>query len=679
MRRCHGQVATALNLFIGLFIVGALAIFAFEMSRIMLAREQLKACVDIAALAGEATLLSSTQSFSTAQLNAKQTALNMFRRNSILGTPMTSVTEVSSPTSLTPSSGDAKVFFEFIDPVTSAVGGPNSNVLRVTGAYSYQIFGGSVYGMGDTVYTVAVGTKATLPALDMYVLMDLSASMDDQTPVTWMLRKWDPAGNGGVGAPTYSIPVTTPPSSGLIFSQSCPNILGSPQNSLPPQHLEASQSNYAVPCEKCFSEIENVLTPTNTKFLRGVTETNVPGDAPPADGGLGPGGLTVCPPQTVPEYQTSYKFRRKEIDKYDPLKLISDSQKSLLKSSTAKVLKHNFPQPTMLDSPAIAGGPPQNYPACTFTHLVVNIDGNNLFSGTSVFGYSFPGAGSLVEASVGNLESPAAANTAKLDLAALGVAPSPGYRDAYRIAAASKIEPLYSVQKAVDGFLTKVRYTADPHFGFVAFSTIAGQNPGDTFTDYNVSWAYPQGGMANYPLPGIQVDPGNDNFAAVQSVINVPTAVGPSTSLMCVQGGTNVAQAMSSCLLRLDPNSASATTRDGAARAVVLVTDGVPSYDLAGTGYPPAANGPALTDARSQAAAAKAAGIPVFVVVVSQNPALDPELDAIYSDTTAGGIAYDSGNGAKYYRVPWTNPTQTKRDLDAVFGNITRQLVSLVR
>jgi len=683
VRDDQGQVATALNLFIGLLIVGALAVFAFELSRILLAREQLKSCVDIAALAGEATLLSSTQSFATAQSNAKQTALNMFRRNSILGEPMTAVSEVASPTMLSPSSGQAQIYFEFVDPVSGVIGGANSNVLRVTGAYSYQIFGGSVYGLGNTVYTVAVATKASLPALDMYVLMDISASMDDQTPVTWVLRKWDPTGNGGVGSPTYTIPTVTPPAQGTIFSGGCPSLTGHPANGLEPQHLDTSQAAYAVPCEKCFSEILNVTTPTDTDTLRGLSDNAAPGDAPIASGGVTPGGLTTPAPSTPTGHPMSFKFRRKTIDNYDPLsdptRLIAKQKSS---ASKAKVLKAVKPDRLMWDAPAAASGG-ATYPECTFTHMVVNIDGNPAYGGQTVMGYSYPGIGALVEASVGNLESAGAAATAWLDLGALGVTPSAGYRDAYRIQAASKIEPLYSVEQAVDGFLTKVRYTTDPHFGFVAFSNYAGNAPGETFADYRVSWAYPQGGTANYPLPGIHIDPtvGNDNYNAIRSTITLPTVVGPTTSLMAVGGGTNTGQALLHALNRLDPNSgAGPLTRNGAARAVVLVTDGVPTYDLTGAGYPPPpANGPAETDARAQAAAAKAAGIPIFVVGLTQDASLVPDMDAIYSDTNPGGIAYDSGNGAKYYKVSWTNPTQTKQDLDAVFGNIARQLVNLVR
>lgn len=686
IRGRQGQVATALNLFIGLLIIGALAIFSFELSRILLAREQLKSCVDIAALAGEATLLSSTQSFATAQSNAKATALNMFKRNSILGVPMTGVSEVSSPTLLSPGSGAAQVYFEFVDPVSGAIGGANSNVLRVTGAYSYQIFGGSVYGMGNTVYTVAVATKASLPALDMYVLLDISSSMDDQTPVTWVLRKWDPSGNGGVGSPTYSIPVVTPPAEGTIFAGGCPSLTGHPANGLEPQHLDTSQAGYAVPCHKCFSEIRNVLTPTDTDTLRGLSDAAPPGDAPIAAGGVTPAGLTTPAPSTPQGHPMAYKFRRKTIDTYDPL---SDPSRLIAKGNKPNTTTKQKVETTeesdrlIWDSPAAAQGAPATYPPCTFTHMVVNIDGKTAFSGANVFGYSFPGIGSLVEASVGNLESMGAANTAHLDLGALGVGPNAGYRDAYRIAAASKIEPLYSVEQAVDGFLTKVRYTTDPHFGFVAFSNYAGNSPTDTYADYKVSWAYPQGGTANYPLPGIHIDPtvGADNYNNIRSTITLPTVVGPTNSLMAVDGGTNTGQALLHSLNKLDPNSGSGPqTRQGAARAVVLITDGVPTYDLTGAGYPPPpANGPAEADARAQAATAKAAGIPIFVVALSQDPALDPDFDAIYSDTNPGGIAYDSGNGAKYYKVAWSNPTQTKQELDAVLGNIARQLVNLVR
>lgn len=685
IRECRGQVATALNLFIGLLIVGALAIFSFELSRILLAREQLKSCVDIAALAGEATLLSSTEpDHVLAQNNAKLTALNMFRRNAILGAPMTSVVEATSPTDLTPAGGGlAKVYFEFVDPVSGALGQSTSNVLRVTGAYSYQIFGGSVYGMGNTVYTVAVATKASLPALDMYVLLDISSSMDDQTPVTYVLRKWDPAGNGGVGAPTYSIPVVAPPGTGTIFATGCPSQTGHPVNGLEPQHLDNTQAAYAVPCHKCFSEIENVNTPTNTLSLRGVFDYRAPGDAPVGDGGAG--GLGAPPPSTPGGHPMAFKFKRKSIDQYDPL---SDPTRLLAKEKPSSIAGKVAPKSDnsdrmIWDSPAVAAVP-ATYPECTFTHLVVNIDGNPAFGGHTAFGYTFPGIGALTEASVGNLETAATVSGAKVDLAAIGVpAPNAGYQDVYRIEAAKRIEPLYSVEQSVNGFLTKVRYTTDPHFGFVAFSNYAGNTPTDTYADYKVSWAYPQGGIANYPLPGIHIDPnpGVDNYNTIINTMAIPTAVGPTNTLLVADGGCNTGQALLHSLNRLDPNSgAGPLTREGAARAVVLVTDGVPTYDLTGAGYPPPpANGPAESDARAQAAKAKAAGIPIFVVALTQDASLNPDLDAIYSDTNAGGIAYDSGNGAKYYRVAWSNPTTTKRDLDSVFGNIARQLVNLVR
>ncbi len=681
IRGRKGQVATALNLFIGLLLVGCLALMSYEMARILLAREQLKSCVDITALAGEGSLLSSTQSYSLAQSTAKQTGLNMFKRNAILGNLMTNVTEVPSPTNLSPSAGEAQVYFEFVDPVSGTVGGPNSNVLRVTGAYSYRLFGGELYGFGNSVYTVAVATKASLPALDMYVLLDISGSMDDQTPVTWVLKKWDPAGNGGVGAPTYSIPPPPARQPGAIADVSCTAPTGSGTNGLEPQALDQTQTDPEYNCEACFSEVISVNNPTaGTDDLRGVIEPDGgPGLATPGDSTAANGGVPTGPPLSTPGVSagasaSTYIFEPHSPDKYDPL-FPPHKQPGEHRVLTAQVKRDN----QVWDAPASAAG--ETYDDCTITHLVVNIDGNSTYTNRSIFTFDFPNYPTLVEASLKNLESAAAVANAKLDLSLLGgVTPAAGYKDAYRIAAAGNIEPLFSVESAISNFLNKVRFSTDPHFGFIAFSDTAGNAPNDTFTDFRVSWAYPQGGSATYPLPGIHVDPVLNNHALIDSTITVPTVMGSSTSLIAVDGSSCTARALRNTLDRLDPIRGSATTRSGAARAIVLVTDSTPSVDLAGVKYSgPPANLPALTEAQTEAAAAKAAGIPIYVVAISQNDQMAPLLDDNYSDTAPGGIAYESGNGAKYYRVNWVSKSQCQSDLNAVFGNIARQLVNLVK
>lgn len=675
-------MAMALFLFIGLMIIGVLAVFCYETSRILLVRDQLKTCADIAALSGETTLLSSTQNFSTAQNTAKNTALNMFRRNSILGIPMTGVTAAATPSSLSPPSGQAQVCFEFIDPVSGTVGGPNSNILRVTSAYSYQLFGGNFMGIGNSVYTVAVTTKAALPSLDIYLLLDLSSSMDDQTPVSTVLRKWDPSVAPN-GKPRYFIPGTAPAATGNLDNVFCRELMGNPINALPPQHLDTSQAPFGVPCNKCFSEVRNASNPTaQTSPLRGLSDDHPPGDTPPP-GGVGPMGLTAGP-AVGGGYAGVYSFAPKKGDEIDPL--FEDKGDPYVNVATmhaaAEPHKKAF-WPVNQSAEAQVGAGPASYPQCTFTHMVVNIDGNNNFGGYSAFGFNFPSTASLVEASIGNLESSGAANNACLDLPNIGgITPRSGYQDAYRISACSRIEPLSSIVSSTTKFLTKIRYSTDPHYGLVTFSTEAGNSPGDTMQDWNVSWAFPMGGAARFPIPGIHVSPGADNFNTTINTITPPSGIGGgSNNLMVSMGGANIAQALSNALDHLDPNGPSATTRPGATRAIVLVTDGLPTVDLARNRYatPPPTNNPAQADARSQAARAKAAGIPIYVLALSQDASMNSHMDAIYNDSSSGGIAYESGQGAKYYLVNWSGVAGTRQRLDATFGNIARQLVNLVK
>src|SRR5271163_1650800 len=84
-RKAVGQVALSLNLFLTIFVVGSLGLVTFEMSRILLAREQLQQCLELAALGGGSTMASSSLTGDAAQANATQAALSILRKNSILG------------------------------------------------------------------------------------------------------------------------------------------------------------------------------------------------------------------------------------------------------------------------------------------------------------------------------------------------------------------------------------------------------------------------------------------------------------------------------------------------------------------------------------------------------------------------------------------------------------------
>src|SRR5579885_1331440 len=282
MRRSYGQVALTLNLLIAVFVVGSLGFVAFEISCILLARDQLKHDLEFAALAGGATMASTSLNGPAAQQEASNVATNVLKMNSILGQSLTNnVVVVASPTQLTPNAQQVCVFYEFDDPISHQPS-PNGNVLHVYGAYTYQLFSGGFGTIGVKVCTVQAEATAGLPAMDLAIVYSNDGAMDDQTPATMVRRYWDPT----VPAIAYYIPNPGGnPQSGTISSLTCPNPFGSPVNGLPPLNLDAAGDPTQSNCIKEFSE-----TGPNGKTvpLRGVTDTgSPPGDAPNGSGGIG--------------------------------------------------------------------------------------------------------------------------------------------------------------------------------------------------------------------------------------------------------------------------------------------------------------------------------------------------------------------------------------------------------
>jgi hypothetical protein len=172
LRKQSGAIALALNVFIAIFVVGSLGIVSYEMSRIILAREQLTHCLQLAALGGGAEMASSSTTGTTAQANAVTMATFILQKNSILGQSLTNdVTTVSLPAYMNPSAGQVAVAYEFDDPVTklpSATG----NVLKVYGTYAYNLFSGGFGAIGVGVYALQAQAQAGLPSLDLEIVYD---------------------------------------------------------------------------------------------------------------------------------------------------------------------------------------------------------------------------------------------------------------------------------------------------------------------------------------------------------------------------------------------------------------------------------------------------------------------------------------------------------------------------
>ena len=673
MRRQKGAVALALNVFIALFVIGSLGIAAYEMSRIILARQQLTQCLQLAALGGGAEMASSSNVGTTAQNGAIAKSTFILQKNSILGqTLANSVTVNNSPVNLNPPAGQVAIAYEFDDPITKA---PSStgNVIKVYGAYSYSLFSGGFGAIGVGVYAIQAQAEAGLPSLDLEIVYDSSSSMDDQTKVTMVRRYWDykypsaayftpPNGAGGGGE-----------DQGPISGLTCSPPFGSALNAIPPQNLDAAGDPKVTPCPKEFSEVGAT---GNTVPLRGLTNSgSPPGDIPPILGGVGIAGLRVGPGNTTDTYAAlphKRKFRG-EVDWLDYL--------------CNHINKFRLEQPAEAHfSPGFDPGNPNYNPwnadPTMFTDMVVNIDGNNAFGGYTGSGafaaYPFPSIDYLVEAQRGNMENNGIAPSTYTDWA-IGSAAQPGYQQAYLYQAYMQLQPKSAIESSVKSFMTKLLRTSDCHFGFVAYNNRAGLSPTDSDSAPTVSWAYTVAGKTSYLIPQIPISQTNNQYDAITTTLTPPTAFSTSLPvLFAPNGGSNLADGLNQAL----NNLTGLNSRPGAMKAILVVTDTVPDRDLSGNSYlTPDTNGPAINDALTAATAANKAGIPIFVIALDQsaNATMTPYFQNQFSDTTSGGLVYTAGNGGALYIDNWTTPAAMVTSLNGSLNNVVRQLMTLIQ
>ncbi|PWU01109.1 MAG: hypothetical protein C5B53_03265, partial [Candidatus Melainabacteria bacterium] len=151
-----------LNLLMSVFVLLLLGVFAWELSLYLLAKDQLKTCVEVAALTCETTLCSS------GDVNNKPiaiaTAYNLFCRNTILGNSLAGTPPpVTLPSDLNPGPGEASICFRFLDPVTRSdlnVIGPAGAIIEADGAYCYQPIFGRFLGLSNVTFTVLVSAQA---------------------------------------------------------------------------------------------------------------------------------------------------------------------------------------------------------------------------------------------------------------------------------------------------------------------------------------------------------------------------------------------------------------------------------------------------------------------------------------------------------------------------------------
>jgi hypothetical protein len=291
----RGQSMIILVLFIAFFFIFSAGLFGFELNRMEVAREQLRTATEAAALAGAATLASSDNTNPTAaQTSAENTALTSFQANSIIGKTLSNAAiTYSNPD--TPAANDSALFIQFLDPNNNnqpvSLGDPNGKTVQVTSFFGLQPAFGAYLGI-NTV-TLSQTAYGGVPQLDIALCFDVSASIDDETPVTFVKRVW----NANTAQINYTITSTTTGSpagslaEGPILQVIGPPAIGSSVDGLAPQNLDDANTPGKNSYPLAFSEAGGRTGAA--VGLRGKTNTGSPPGNYPGSAGTGAGTGTA--------------------------------------------------------------------------------------------------------------------------------------------------------------------------------------------------------------------------------------------------------------------------------------------------------------------------------------------------------------------------------------------------
>lgn len=275
-----GQSIVLIVGIIALLILMRIGLFSYEINRIETCREQLRAVCESAALAAAATLASQDNLDSArAHDEAIQTALQMFRQNSLMGNSLQTATLAGTATDC-PDSDHASIFIEFLDPNNNntpvSTGNPAGKIVRITAAFGLQPACGSFLGIGTV--PLRATSLGGVPDLDVVMCFDVSGSIDDQTPVTFVKRQW--TGSAASGRNQYLIAQAwNGPANGKLYDLLGPPPTGTRVNGLPPQYLEIADQDQ----RKLYFSEEGAA-----RGLRGTPNTgSPPGNCPPGNAPTG--------------------------------------------------------------------------------------------------------------------------------------------------------------------------------------------------------------------------------------------------------------------------------------------------------------------------------------------------------------------------------------------------------
>ncbi len=211
-----------------MFVVGSLGYLAFEIGRLIVARDQLRSATDAGSLAAAATMASSNAS----DLAAKQTeginaARQVFVANDIFGIRLNNI---AAPGGGPLGADQVRLRFRFLDPVDNSpvpLGDERGKVFEVTATYGYVPVFFQFVNLQNQPAPITAISSGGIGNLDVVMCFDVSGSIDDQTKTTAVRRQV--SGDRVV----YQV------SNQGTLSTMTRSPLGTGLNALPPQNLSA--------------------------------------------------------------------------------------------------------------------------------------------------------------------------------------------------------------------------------------------------------------------------------------------------------------------------------------------------------------------------------------------------------------------------------------------------------
>jgi hypothetical protein len=623
--------------------------FVFELARYNLAAQQLKNCLDSAALcAACSTTASNSQSASVTQTNAMNQAAYMFSQNTILDHPLLDTPAYSygtTPPTWAALPNRAQLYFEFLDPVTKLpvpYGSPNGKILRVFGCFGFVPSTAKFIGLMNGPYLIQDQSDGGLPQLDVVLCFDISSSMDDFTNVS-LVNRYDAGGTNAYALPKQITVGGNPTVQGpLFYALGATNDLGISANATWPMDLDSTGQPGFTPSQGSY------------QFNAGGygTTSGAPSESLATENGFN-GGLS-----------------------FTDLVVNLDGTSNM--SAGVTINGFNFPA----DDPTHKG-----------LGILVEASRGNLESVAAANAAHVPYAAWGIVPRAGWFQAYYQAV----------MSAQPAFPDT--TVAVPLRHPIGDAIVAAENFFGILNNDADVHFGLVTFSSNAGtvSSPGPGYDVGSFHDIRNGGGGAPNPTPHPldPISPPNPaiylNPTAGPSYSNFSTTTpAPITSVngalftlngnpapynfstVMAEGGTNIRDALDRALAMnlgskpTDPpttpmgRSGQSLARPGATRAIVLFTDGLPN----GGGD----NGTSDPNSQAEASFSKTCGIPVYTIGLCMVPSLQANQTQVLTDKPGStGIAALSGNGATF------SQTTSAAGLNGVFQNVARQLVQLVQ